>query len=323
MQKLVAITLGVGLVAAVGLGLVVARGSDSRVHAAGSPFNKPIPQNAAVDPRSARMIDLLAYEVDRAGWRISHDEWTTPVYFAGKKTPKYNVALTNPYFKGKVLAGVPIPAHAAPDQTDDGAMAIIDRARKCEYNLLGAKKNPDGSWTARFANAIRTNTDGVFDYAEAARASGFAGSAGLIWPQELNSGRIRHALTFVFRFTKAGGPVRPATGSDGTSMDPGAIPEGARLQLDPSLDIDALGLEPWQRIIAKALQEYGMYLADTGGTVAIQAVHSQSVATAYPWVDEPRLPSSLARHLRVLNLGPQRPVVYRVVPTLCAKIRRG
>jgi hypothetical protein len=42
-----------------------------------------------------------------------------------------------------------------------------------------------------------------------------------------------HALTFSFDSTKSGGPVWPATESDGRTSTAGAMPEGARLQPAP------------------------------------------------------------------------------------------
>jgi hypothetical protein len=50
-------------------------------------------------------------------------------------------------------------------------------------------------------------------------------------------------------------------GSDG-------LPEGARIQLDPSLDPDAYGLNAGERMIFAALQRYGAYVIDCGGAGA-------------------------------------------------------
>jgi hypothetical protein len=51
-----------------------------------------------------------------------------------------------------------------------------------------------------------------------------------------------------------------------------AIPEGAHLQLDPSLteqDFNAMGLDPVGKIIARALQKYGMVLVNAAGRTKI------------------------------------------------------
>jgi hypothetical protein len=102
--------------------------------------------------------------------------------------------------------------------------------------------------------------------------------------------------------------VLPATSSDGQSSGADTIPEGARLQLDPSLDLSTLGLQPWQRTIARALQQYGMFVGDTGDTVGLSAVNPLSLpANSYPWgnADAASLPTSLLSHMRVLTLPPQ------------------
>jgi hypothetical protein len=123
--------------------------------------------------------------------------------------------------------------------------------------------------------------------------------------------------------TKAGGPVAPATGSDGWSTLAGAIPEGARVQLDPSLDLDSLGLTPWQKTIARALQEYGMLLVDTGGGFGLQAQWTGSTSASYPWgaANYAYMPDNLIQKLRVIKSGPQFPTVYRWVDTPCASLK--
>jgi hypothetical protein len=63
--------------------------------------------------------------------------------------------------------------------------------------------------------------------------------------------------------------VFPASKTDGDSTLPFAIPEGARLQLDPPLaeeDFDQIGLNRTGKIIARALQEYAMVLVDHSGS---------------------------------------------------------
>ncbi len=170
------------------------------------------------------------------------------------------------------------------------------------------------------------------------RASGFVNIAGLIRPTELGAGAIRHALTFAYPFTKDGGPVAPATASDGRASTQDGwgglarpanalpIPEGARVQLDPALDLDALDLLPWQKAVARALQVYGMFLADTSPNISLAAVGAQSWrSNPYVrfWGDEPYayLPTSLTQHLRVLRLPPQTKRRTFIAPSRCALMR--
>jgi hypothetical protein len=295
----------------------------TRLYSDASPLNQRIGAGATIDAASSLMVQQLVTEVEAKGWPIATGAWTNSVYYADASTPRYDVAMTSPHYSGKSLASVPIPGSARVPSDSDGGLVVVDRSTGCEYDFARAARTADGNWSAWFANAIPTNGSGIYPFAEAPSASGFANVAGTIFPEELAAGRIEHALAFTMNNTKAGGPVWPATASDGWSTVPGAIPEGARLQLDPNLDLDALGLTPWQKTIARALQEYGMYLVDTGGAVALRVQHSVSTSLSYPWGpgDYGYMPKALARHLRVLQLGPQQPVAYRFVTNHCASLR--
>ena len=136
---------------------------------------------------------------------------------------------------------------------------------------------PLKSWSASWGNTIRMDGDGVYGDGTSTRASGF-GLAGMIWPEELRAGSIDHALVFAYPYTKAGGPVAPATAADGLSTRLDAIPFGARVQLDPSLNLDALGLTAYEKTVAKALQRYGMILGDSGGALSLYAINAKSYA---------------------------------------------
>ena len=242
----------------------------------GSPFNQKIAATAALDPRSSRMIRSLVAAGNKQGFLIALKRWTVPIYYADGDTRRYNVRMTARWAPARVFKRVPIPAGAAPDPAGDGHMVIIDRDSGCEFDFWQAKRKKKGRWRASWGNSLRTDGDGVFPKGLSARGSGFALPAGMIWPDELRSGSIDHALQFSYNYPKKGGPVSPATKSDGRSSRRNAIPEGARLRLDPNLDLDALHLEPYERVIAETLQEYGMFLADIGGGVELQAVHPMS-----------------------------------------------
>lgn len=299
--------------------------ASSRLYADSAPINTPIPDGAALDGNSPAMVAQLVNEASGNGWPISVKQWTSTVYYADASTPRYDVAMTHTPYLGQKLAGVPIPAEARVPGDSDGGMIVVDRSTNCEYDLGAARKNADGTWQMRFGNALSIAGNGVYPSAESPSASGFASLAGKILPEELAAGRIEHAITFGMNATKAGGPVWPAAGSDGWSTAAGAIPEGARLQLDPSLDLNSLGLNSWQKTIARAMQVYGLYLVDTGGTFAISAQNSLSTKVAYPWgdVDYAYMPTSLVSKLRVLRLGAQSPnVSWSFVQNSCARLTR-
>ena len=315
----------VAFVAAAGVAAVVLelRSSDDRggrLYGADSPLNTKIPADAQIDPRSPAMVEQLVAEANENGWPVAVKMWTNAIYHAPPSTPRRSVSVEG---LGGRRVRVPIPSHAQVPPDADGGLVVIDESEGCEYDFGRAHKHADGTWAAAIFNALALDGRGIYPYGQAPSASGFANAAGTILEDELRDGRIEHALAFTMQHTKAGGPVPPATASDGWSTVRGAIPEGARVQLDPDLDLDAHALEPWQKVVARALQEYGMYLVDTGGAFALRAQHGLSTSGSYPWGDVTYayMPRALVPHLRVLELGRQFEPVHRFVSTRCTTLR--
>ncbi len=296
-----------------------------------SPFDSRIAADAGVDPDSAEMAAGIARAAEAKGFSISTSQWTVPVYQAQVGTPRVTLTVQgrppganlDPTFvhnKTTTWRGVPMPPSATPDRSADAHLTIVDTASKCRYDLYGAKQTAKG-WTAAWMNAQPV---GSYAYANglSSRASGISPIAGAIWPQELAAGRIDHALAFNFPYTRTGGPVWPATASDGKTAGNGAIPTGARVRLDPSLDLDTLNLTPQERTIATALQDYGMYLVDTGGAVGLYAIDANSFSdNAY--AGQVRTPYQLLKDIpvdrfQVMELGPQTPApALKVIDNRC------
>jgi hypothetical protein len=57
----------------------------------------------------------------------------------------------------------------------------------------------------------------------------------------------------------------PAQRTDGNNTASDSVPEGATFRLPASLDIAALNLPPLVRMMAEAVQRYGMILRDKAG----------------------------------------------------------
>jgi hypothetical protein len=302
--------------------------SSLQLYSADSPFNQPIAMDAEVDPDSAAYIERLQ---DAAPLLINLKQYTVPVYFADSTTPKYDVKLPcGTYWEigVKKLLGVPIPDWAEPgldssgtikprgcgeDSDQDNNMVILDLEARCEYDFWQARYiESKGKWKASWGNAISMDSNGVYPAGVSTRGSGLAILGGVIWPDELQNGEITHALVFAYPFTRSGGPVAPATDSDGESKGARALPEGARLRLDPDLDLDTLELTAAERTIARALQVYGMYLADNGGEsgIGIYAVDPRSASVnpytgVLPDKTFPKLKGIPLASLQVLKLPAQ------------------
>ncbi|WP_232664321.1 hypothetical protein [Pseudonocardia sp. TRM90224] len=239
---------------------------------AGSPWVGRIAPDAAVDPASDTYVRGFASDE----FVLSHKVWTVPIYHADAGTPRRNVPLTAEWALVDALPNVPVPPDARPDPMDDAQLAIVDSSTGCVYDFWGASGTGSGL-TAQWGNAMPVEGSGVYPDGLGSRASGISAAAGVITADELRRGSIEHALAFAYPKTKAGGPVPPATKSDGTSTDPSALPEGARVRLDPAVDVTKLGLNRTELAIARALQRYGMILVDTSGGFTIYVQHPQSL----------------------------------------------
>jgi hypothetical protein len=84
------------------------------------------------------------------------------------------------------------------------------------------------------------------------------------------------------------------------------------MQLDPDLDLDQFDLKPAARIIARALQEYGMFLGDGADGFALYAENFTGERPDL-WdgvLDSADLAAIPTRHLQVLTMPPLRHYDY-------------
>lgn len=121
------------------------------------------------------------------------------------------------------------------------------------------------------------------DQCTSADAAGFPIAALLFSADEVKAGAINHAIRFILpnaRIRK-GEFVHPATHSGAGKGTPSAdlVPYGARFRLKPSFNLAGLPSEG-ARTVARALQRYGMFLAD-GGNIALTA--QADTHTAAKW----------------------------------------
>jgi hypothetical protein len=239
-----------------------------------SPWNTPIGSNPAIDPNSDAMIATLGPSATNGGFWINMDSWTVPVYYAYENTPRYDVSCYNS--GGRCLPpfgpDVPIPVGAQPDPSSDGHMCIVDLSSNLTWDMYRARQTSGGGWEAEWGYVFDLTKEGVqTDGIGSARASGFPLIAGLIRKEEIEQGYIDHALVMAYNSPRAGVYVYPASVGYGGGGGTNAIPMGGRVQLDPALNLDSLGLSPAGKVIARALQEYGAYVADHAGALVLFA----------------------------------------------------
>lgn len=248
-----------------------------RPYADNSPWNTKIGTSPSYATTSA-------YNVTALGGSFGSDptQYTMPVYEVSSSTPlrtvKFSGTFSNVTNNGTQLTNlkgsvqVPIPAGAAAAAGSDSQIVIWNRQTGDEWGFSKAAPNSDGTWSAGNGYHYNTQWSGVPPTHFASRGAGVPYLTGLIRPCEIAQGQINHAIAFAYDYPTSQF-IYPATKSDGSGSGPD-MPEGARLQLNPSLtdaQIQAWGCTGSCLTIAHALQQYGMIIIDKAGHPKIYA----------------------------------------------------
>jgi hypothetical protein len=233
-----------------------------------SVFNTPIPPSPTIDTNSANMVALLATGIPghHYSFGVTHNiAWYAfgiPVYHADSTTPRVTTIArgfwNEPLFQGSM----PIPTGAQPNTGSDAHLVVIDMSARRVYDCW--QYNPTKQTCGYGRIALLDGTG--------AGPNGTTGAkvpmvAGVIRVRDIRVGVINHALSFLTPFTMSGVTNfrYPATTCDGTYAGMGAIPEGARVQLDPSINVDEIAnMTPMEKMVGHALQTYGAFAVDTG-----------------------------------------------------------
>ncbi len=281
-----------------GVGGVAGDGGDSGSPAAwrpfsdDSPWNTPIPQDAEVHPDSNALIDHLANSSEWPGLGINIHPWSIPVYWVDDSVPLVDVSTPLSNQGEDVTLQIPIPEDAEPDPESDGHMCIVNRGTGQSWDFYQGR-DQGSSWECTLCSTVDLNGTGVrppkddnqpWYESHGSRACGFPLIAGLITVEEMRAGRIDHALVLAYpgiRSRYYTPPASTAQGTFGTLSQDWGIPCGGRVQLDPSLDIDSLGLTPSGVVIARALQEYGAFIGDYSGSINLYADGSADARTVW------------------------------------------
>lgn len=143
-------------------------------------------------------------------------------------------------------------------------------------------------------------------------ASGVAGAFGLLRGHEINTPgyKIQHVTQMALSGKGVGMPMQlskrvvwPAQHNDNFCVQPnyctGNIPYGALLALPPSVDVEKLGLSEYGTRLARAFQDYGIYVVDNCSGNCIRA--DQSVSGAARTALNRDLPKIFPRLRMILN----------------------
>jgi hypothetical protein len=250
---------------------------------------KPIPPNVPLHPNSDNFVQefLRQKKAYYGNVNINLTKYASPVYYADASTPKVKVKEWDCQRKGhsdKKLAeqfsDVPIPSNAVPADGNDSEMSVYDTSTDTLWEFWKLRKVDDNwqaCWGGRIENASKN--DGSFNGYYGTTATSLPLIAGQITAEELASGEINHVIGIsLVDIEKSSIYSWPAHRSDGYNPKnaPNRIPEGLRLRLDPTIDVDSLNLHPVAKMIAKAAQKYGFVVWDKSGAIALRVQNPYS-----------------------------------------------
>jgi IPT/TIG domain-containing protein len=231
--------------------------------------------NATVDPNSAAIINFIG-PADPVHPDFGSGEFNFPsigIPYIVVDATQAPVAINFTAFGDESDPGpMPVPANAPiagyPNSgTGDRHVLVLDNSTCWLYELYSAFLQSDGSWNAGSAAVWGTLADEqrplTWTSADAAGLSIFAGLAPY---DEVASGEIKHALRFTLQHSRAAF-VPPASHRTSNSSNANAAPMGMRMRLKSSFNIS--GFSATDQVILKALQQYGMIMADNGSNMFI------------------------------------------------------
>lgn len=248
-------------------------------------WNQDVTQ-APVDPRSAQFIAFI----NNGGTRRLHPDfggfespgsvniYGFPYVVVGADQPKRTVA----FYYGDESDGAGRPFYPIPDEAitqpywieggapgnqnpgGDRHMLIVDRDNRHLYELFDVRWN-GSQWTAGSGAFFDLTVNGRRPEGwTSADAAGLAILPGLVrYDEVFGPDEIRHAFRVTVRATN--GYVWPASHRAGSN--PQALPMGARLRLRASKDLS--GFRPELQKIFRAMQRYGLIVADNGSDMYV------------------------------------------------------
>jgi serine/threonine-protein kinase len=257
---------------------------------------------------------------------------------AAEGTPKRDFMLDEDYYYVPDCDDAPIPLPPGgyvedypqdpPDPNDpwanydcsgfaDGAdchILVVARAEQRLYEVYHGTAD---------ANSFTVGCEAIWDLSQApgadgrgqqctsADAAGFPIAPLLFTAEEVKAGEIKHAIRFILpnSMIRAKKYVYPATHGTNTTGPMTSIPYGGHMRL--RADYPLQNLKPAAQVVAKAMQKYGMYMAD-GGNIALTA-QGDALGCA-TWEEVDLGPNDLAMlkatDFEVIDRGPTMDVTF-------------
>ena len=266
----------------------------SRPFASTSPWNSDVAGDP-VDPASRAMMrraQLRLATVEEpdgtirtekrkitVGLTVNVTRWTVPVFSDNQSGAVSRVTVCRQFSCGDdATSAITIPTDACPDPRYDGWMTALDSDARIAYDYWRARCEADGSISYHYVKAWELDGAGFQEPGGvSARGSGLPLFAGLITPEEIEAGRIDHALAISVPGGAQRRYVQPASRTDGNGAA-GSVPLGARLRLRPGAERlltrtfvrNGTEREAASTIIT-ALEQYGAIIVDRSAAPTMYA----------------------------------------------------
>ena len=226
----------------------------------------------------------------------------------GVSVPFYpipNEAITQPHW---IEGGD--PGNIDKRSSEDRHLLLVDRDRNYLFELYNVYYNTSlGKWYAGSGAFFDMNTNNRRpDTWTSADAAGLAILPGLVRYDEAydpNVPEIKHAFRVTVRATN--GYVYPASHRAGSTA--GALPMGARLRMKNTIDVAQKTNDPNVQKIFRAMQRYGLIVADNGSDMYITGTYDTR------WNNDilnPAFANLTANDFEVIQLG------YNPAPAIAA-----
>ena len=239
------------------------------------PADNPWATRVSTAPTHPNSDRYIAYILGSGGNRFLHADfgeyqgYGIPYVIVPADQP--TVPVTFEYAEESDPGPYPVPPTVPIEGGSDRHALVVKRGECKLYELFGLEGGP-GGWRAGSgaifdlrSNALRP------DRWTSADAAGLPIFAGLVRYDEVQRGRIEHALRFTVSRTQRAF-IHPATHYASSITAADAPPMGLRLRL--RADFDRSRYHGQARVILDALREYGMFVADNGSNWFISGAPS-------------------------------------------------
>jgi serine/threonine-protein kinase len=280
-------------------------------------------------PKSTQSDTLIGALVAEGGWGNSNTlqiDFTIEVLHAGASTPTRAFTPTSDWSAPDCDSdAVPVPPGGnvegetgyACTGGGDCHLLVVDDATHKLYEMWRADIQSATTFNGgclAIWDLARAYTDSLRgEQCTSADAAGYPISPLLFTADEVAAGHIDHAIRFILPNNRVKrGYTRPATHASSTTGTASAPPYGVHLRLRADYPIDSLPSEG-AKVVARAMQKYGMYHAD-GGNIALTA--QADTHTTAKWaglLDSHDLAQLRVDDFEVLDHGTMIPLTYDCV----------